>query len=586
MRKTDQATLRDLVPYLRGHIPVLVLAGVISLLATAGTLSQPLLTRSVIDAISESRPVLAPAALVATLLVFAAALAGVRDYLLRRAGEALVLGLRMRLAAHVLRLPVEEYDQRRTGDLLSRVGADSTLLRFVITSGVFELITGGLTITGAAIAALVLDPVLFLVTVGGMGAGMLGAGSVARRTRPVSEEAQTRLGEMTSSLERAISNVRTIRAARAEQRETENLAHSAERTYAMGLRLAKLQALIAPLAQIASNGVFLLTLGVGGARVASGSMSVGDLVAFILFIFFLIMPLGQVISAYSQLQTGLGALQRVEDILKLSTEAAREPKQLQEPLADLRPGVGASSPPALNFTNVTFGYADDEPILRDVSFSVPVGTRTALVGPSGAGKSSLLALTERFYDVRGGSIKLGGTDIRLMSHDLLRSHIGYVEQEAPVLAGTIRENLRISAPDASDERLMEILRTVNLGDLAERSPLGLGVEVGDGGVRLSGGERQRLAIARVLLVRPPVLLLDEPTSNLDSTNEAAFRLAIDSVADDHTLLIVAHRLSTVVDADQIVVLESGRVAAVGKHDELVETSPLYRTLATQQLLIV
>lgn len=586
MSKKHQATLRDLVPYLRGHIRVLVLAGGVSLLAAAGMLAQPLLTRSVIDAISESRPVLAPAAGVATLLVFAAILSGVRDYLLRRTGEALVLGLRTRLAAHVLRLPIEEYDQRRTGDLLSRVGADSTLLRFVITSGVFELVTGGLMITGAAVASLMLDPVLFVVTAGGMTLGMLGAGTVARRTRPVSEEAQTRLGEMTSSLERAISSVRTIRAARAEERETETIVHSARRTYVMGLRLAKLQALIAPLAQIASNGVFLLILGVGGARVASGSMSVGDLVAFILFIFFLIMPLGQVISAYSQLQTGMGALQRVEDILRLPTESSREPQRLQEMTSNLRPGANVSPTPAVTFKNVTFGYEADEPILRDVSFSVPVGTRTALVGPSGAGKSTLLALAERFYDVRGGSIEVGGTDIRKMSHGHLRAQIGYVEQEAPVLAGTIRDNLRLAAPEASDERLMEILRTVNLSDIAERSPLGLDAEVGDGGVRLSGGERQRLAIARILLVRPPVLLLDEPTSNLDATNEAAFRRAVDSVADDHTLLIVAHRLSTVVDADQIVVMESGKVAAVGRHEELVATNPLYRDLAAQQLLIV
>jgi ATP-binding cassette subfamily B protein/ATP-binding cassette subfamily C protein len=220
-----------------------------------------------------------------------------------------------------------------------------------------------------------------------------------------------------------------------------------------------------------------------------------------------------------------------------------------------------------------------------VSFAVPYGTRTALVGPSGAGKSTLLQLVERFYDVSAGAVRVGGVDVRDQPRTDLRRRLGYVEQDAPVLAGTLRDNLQLTVPDASEAEMLAVLDAVNLLDIVDRTPLGLDAQVGEGGVLLSGGERQRLAIARTLLAAPPILLLDEPTSNLDARNEVALREAIQTVARSRTLLIVAHRLSTVVDADQIVVLDQGRVAAVGRHDELTETSALYRELAANQLLV-
>jgi ATP-binding cassette subfamily B protein len=247
-------------------------------------------------------------------------------------------------------------------------------------------------------------------------------------------------------------------------------------------------------------------------------------------------------------------------------------------------GAAVSDPDAV-------ALAEEDPVtheltvLRGVSFSVPRGSRTALVGPSGAGKSTILALIERFYDPTAGVVRFDGVDIRALDRTELRGQIGYVEQDAPVLAGTLRANLTLAAPDATEEQCIEVLRAVNLGAVLDRNELGLDAPVGEDGVMLSGGERQRLAIARTLLAAPPILLLDESTSSLDGLNEQLLREAIDAVAENRTLIVIAHRLSTVVDSDQIVVLERGRVVGVGTHSELVSSTPLYRDLAKHQLLV-
>ncbi|GAA2534163.1 ABC transporter ATP-binding protein [Winogradskya humida] len=569
--------MRELLPYLRKHRGVLVVVAVLSVLSAGAALVQPVLVRTVLDAITAKRPVGSPVSLLVVLLLTGAALGGVRDYLLQRTAEGLVLTTRRRLAGHLLHLPIAEYDARRTGDLLSRVGADTTLLRAVVTSGLFEMVAGVVMVIGAVVAMAVLDPLLLAVALGGLAVGLGVAVTVSRRVRGLSNQAQARLGEMTSAVERSLSAARTIRASGAEEREAETVGRSATEAYEAGMRVARLEAIVGPASTAATQGAFLLVLGVGGARVASGAISVGDLVAFILFLFFLVMPLGQALNAYTRLQTGLGALQRIEEVLKIPTETESDISDLPREFED--------AAPAVEFENVSFRYAQGEPILHDVSFAVPRNARVALVGPSGAGKSTTLALIERFYEVTDGSVRVNGADIRGLPRDALRRQLGYVEQEAPVLAGTLRDNLLLTAPGADDATLLRALDDVNLGVLVTRTPEGLDVQVGEGGVLLSGGERQRLAIARTLLADTPILLLDEPTSNLDARNEAALRDAIATASRRRTLIIVAHRLSTVVDSDLIVVLEEGRVVATGTHTELLDRSPLYRELAAHQLLV-
>ncbi|MCZ9355212.1 ABC transporter ATP-binding protein/permease [Streptomyces mutabilis] len=581
--------LRSLFPYLQGYWPTLGIVAVLSLVVTLLTLSQPVLTRDVLTDIEADRPVGRLVALLVGVLIVVAVLGGVRDYLLQRAAEGLVLTARRRLVARLLRLPITEYDRRRTGDMLSRVGADTTMLRAVVTSGLFDTVTNVVMVGGSALMMCLIDPTLFAATALGLGLGVLAVVGLSRRVRGASRDAQDRIGEMTSAVERAISAVRTIRASGAEEREGHAVDGYAQEAYRAGMRIARLQAMINPITSTTIQVAFLVVLGLGGARVASGAIQVGDMVAFVLFLFMLWFPLGRALTAYSRLQSGLGALQRIEEMVDLPQETdsaaagtltVRE-RTRPEPEAD----AGAGRPPAIEFDRVSFGYDNGETVLRDVSLTVPRGTRTALVGPSGAGKSTLLSLVERFYDATSGVVRVGGTDVRDLPRRDLRRRLGYVEQSAPVLAGTVRDNLSLAAPDATDDDMREVLRSVNLLSVIERAPLGLDTEVGEGGVLLSGGERQRLALARTFLAAPPIMLLDEATSNLDARNEALMREAIGTVTADRTLLVVAHRLSTVVDSDQIVVLEHGEVVAAGRHEELTGTSPLYRELASHQLLI-
>jgi len=519
------------------------------------------------------------------VLVAASALGAGQQYLLQRTAEGVVLSTRRLLVDRLLRLPVAEYDQRRTGDLMSRVGSDTTLLRATVTSGVVQLAGSVVVGVGALVAMAVVDVWLLLVTVLAVGVGVTAAVLASRRVRGLSRLAQEQVGAMSAAVERALSAVRTVRASGATAREVATVGVSAERAFAAGVQVARLEALVSPIGSIAVQGAFLAVLGLGGYRVASGSITVADLVAFILYLFLLVMPLGQLIGSYTQLQTGLGALARVQEVLALEPEHDEVPERPGTSPAVLRVPQAGDPVPLLELDGVGFGYPDGTTVLQGVSFALPAGSRTALVGPSGAGKSTVLALVEGFYPLLEGTVRWAGTDVRELPRAALRARMGYVEQEAPVLAGTVRENLLLAAPDTGEDQLWQALADVGLTAVVRRSPLGLDVPVGDDGVLLSGGERQRLAIARSLLARPALLLLDEPTASLDARNEGLLRDTLAAAAADRALLVVAHRLSTVVDSDQIVVLDGGRVVAIGTHDELLDTSPLYRELATAQLLV-
>jgi ATP-binding cassette subfamily B protein len=571
-----KATFGQLMPYLLEHKPILGVVIVLSLLGAAASLGQPLIVAQVISTVQAGTDLgwLVPALI--ALVIGSALLSSVRHYLLQRTGESVVLSSRRHLVARLLNLPISQFDARRTGDLVSRVGADSTMLRAVLTQGLVEAIGGLVTFVGSIIAMLIIDMILFGLTFSVVVSSMVIVIALSRRIRVYSRRAQDRVGDLTASVERAISAVRTVRAANAVQREIDTVDDDSRGAWRAGLDVARISAFVIPISGVAMQVSFLVVLGVGGFRVASGAIDVAQLVSFILFLFMMIMPLGQAIGAFTSVAQALGALGRIQEIIDLPSESANDvvTDTLDGELGEV----------AIEFDTVNFAYDPETPILTNISFTVKTGTRIALVGPSGSGKSTILSLIERFYDPQSGTIRLGGHDIRALDRTELRSAIGYVEQDAPVLAGSIRDNLILGAPNATDADCLAVLDEVNLANIVDRDERGIHSPVGEGGVLLSGGERQRLAIARALLAAAPILLLDESTSSLDGLNEQLMKDAIDRVSAQRTLIVIAHRLSTVIDSDQIVVLSKGEVLGIGTHEQLLTVVPLYRELAETQLL--
>ncbi|SDQ13714.1 ABC transporter ATP-binding protein [Leucobacter chromiiresistens] len=621
-----RASLRQLIPYLFEQRGLLAGAFALGLVAAVASLVQPPLLGQIITRVQAGLPLAGLLAALSAIVVVGAVLSGLQHYLLQRMGEGVVLTSRKRLIAKILHLPISQFDRRRTGDLVSRVGSDTTLLRAVLTQGLVEAASGLLIFVGALIGMLVIDPALFGITFGVIVVALVVVVAVSSRIRPAVARAQEKVGDLAAQVDRSITSIRTIRAAGAAEREQAATERDATEAYLLGIKVARISAFIVPVSFLALQLSFLIVLGLGGYRVATGAITIAQLVTFIIFLFLMVTPLGQAFGAISAVNQALGALGRIQEIARLETEAERDAER--SPIGRLVPLAEAreEGAPAIELRDVRFTYRSAAPeradarelvrggrgarrdaeaapaeiieteVLRGVSFAVPRGARVALVGPSGAGKSTILGLIERFYDPDSGTVALHGADVRALDRGELRRQMGYVEQDAPVLAGTLRENLLLAAPDASDAACERVLRAVNLGGLLERrgaSPRGdgagllsaLDMPVGENGVMLSGGEKQRLAIARALLTAPPILLLDESTASLDGVNERLMREALDAVSTGRTLVVIAHRLSTVVDSDKIVVLDEGGVVGEGTHEELIVSTPLYRELAQHQLLV-
>jgi ABC-type multidrug transport system fused ATPase/permease subunit len=572
-----KATWRVLLGYAGPHWRMLLLGGVLSLATAATGLALPLVVRELIGTLGTDRPVGGLVALMSVLVVANAAIGAVGGYVLRRTAETVVLAARRGLLARLLRLRLSAVERHEPGDLMSRVTADTTLLREVITSTLVGGVTGFLTLLATVVLMALLDLVMLAVTLAALGLAVVVIGVVVPRINRASKRAQESVGVMGAVLERMFGAFRTVKASGAEEREAERLETAATEAWRASVHAATWSAIAGNTAGLAIQVAFIAVLSVGGVRVAGGSTSIGTLVAFLLYVFFLIGPVNQLAGAVTQYHVGTAAVTRILEAEALPVEPVSAPAPLPPP---------GSPPAAVAFERVRFRYAPDLPLVHDgVSFVVPPGGMTAFVGPSGAGKTTVLSLIERFYEPEQGRVVVDGTEVREWSITELRAAIGYVEQDAPVLSGTLRENLVFGAPDATDEEVEQTLRTTRLVAMVAALPDGLQTAVGHRGMKLSGGERQRVAIGRALLRRPRLLLLDEATSQLDAVNESALRETVADVARTTTVLVVAHRLSTVTMADRIVVMDAGRVRAVGSHTELVADDLLYRELAATQFLV-
>ncbi|MFJ8048357.1 ABC transporter ATP-binding protein [Streptomyces luteogriseus] len=583
---TDEAslsareTLKALRAHVRPHRGTVALGLLCALVGTAGGLLQPLATKTLVDRLATGDTIAGILIGLTALVVLGTAVEAFGACVLERTAESVVLAARRSLVGRLLRLRIQEWERIPPGDLMSRVTSDTTLLRAVSTQAVVSAATGAVAFVAAIVMMAFLDVVLLGVTLGVVVLVGGAAASVMPRIARATERSQEAVGEISIALERVFGAFRTVKASGAEERETARVEAAARRAWRHGVKSAKWEAVAGSADELAVQLAFLAVLAVGGARVASGEIPVSTLIAFLLYLFYLIEPVAKLVDAVSHYQEGAAAISRIAQVERLSTESIARRK-------GILPGRGTavSGPASVRFDDVSFRYRAGLPYIhQQVSFEVPDTGMTAFVGPSGAGKSTVFALIERFYEATGGRVLVDGKDVRDWPLAELRSAIGYVEQDAPVLAGTLRENLVFAAPGATDDDIRDVLARTKLDTLVDRLPHGLDTPVGHRGSKLSGGERQRVAIARALLRRPRLLLLDEATSQLDAVNELALRDVIAEVSRETTVLVVAHRLSTVTRADRIVVMEAGRVRAAGTHEELVARDRLYAQLAATQLL--
>jgi ATP-binding cassette, subfamily B, bacterial AbcA/BmrA len=556
-------------------IPRLALAAGLSasLITTLTGLLVPVLTKNLVDGFSVSTLSISLIIGIGAAFIVQAIISGVSIYLLSFVGQKIVARLRERMWIKLIRLPVGYFDQQSSGEVVSRVVNDTSVVRALISDHFPQFITGIISIIGAVVILLVMDwkmTLMMLISVPITMAVMIPLG---RKMAKISRSLQDETAVFSGDIQQTLSEIRLMKSSTAEQMEETKGLSGINKLLGFGLKEARISALIAPLMYLVIMMVIVMIIGYGGIRVANGTMSTGSLIAFLLYLFQIIFPITSFAMFFTQLQKAKGATERIIDILELPLEEGQSGLELDV----------ANKP--IIVRNVSFAYSEGEAVLENVSFEASPGEMIAFAGPSGSGKTTMFGLLERFYEPTSGEIRIGDIAITDLSLTSWRSQIGYVSQESAMMAGTIRENLcyGLDAKPITDERLWEVAKMAFADEFIQSFSDGLDTEVGERGVKLSGGQRQRIAIARAFLRDPKILMMDEATASLDSQSEGVVQQALTRLMEGRTTFVIAHRLSTIVDADKIIFIEKGKITGIGTHHELTQTHPLYREFAEQQL---
>jgi subfamily B ATP-binding cassette protein MsbA len=569
--------LTRLRPRLRGHGGGLALTAVLIVVASAIGLVFPLVVRDILDAafLAEDGQLLNRIALLLLgLFALQAVLNFGQSYLTSSISEKVVATLRNDVFRHLIRQPPGYFDRARVGDLASRLASDAGLLQGVIRFGVPELLRQSIFLVGALVLITITHPRLTLVTLIAIPPTLLAGWILGIRVRRISASIQDRLADAVARAEQAFTQITTVQSFARESWEIAQFEADMAATRDGGIRRGVVRAILVGVVTFTAFGAVALVVWEGGRLVLEGLLTPGTLVAFLVYWILIAGAVTSLAGFWGNVQEAAGAAGRIFHLLD-------EPIELEGPVAPV--AVSECGQGRVVLEDVSFRYGPGLPLVLDgVNLILEPGERVALVGVSGAGKSTLASLISRFHDPEQGRVLLDGIDVRDLALEDLRQQVGLVPQEPMLFSGTIRSNLQYGRPDASNEEIMTAAREARAHDFIEALPEGYEARVGERGITLSAGQRQRMAIARVLLKSPAVLVLDEASSALDAESERMVQDALDRLMAGRTTLVIAHRFSTIVRADRILVLEGGKITASGTHAELLAISPGYARLVRQQ----